>query len=76
MSCAVYEDRRTTVASYLREWSAAKKDGIAPTTYAGDGDCVEGNLIPAFGHCRLPRQKADRRRATIDRALAALPSRA
>ncbi|MEV7941153.1 MULTISPECIES: Arm DNA-binding domain-containing protein [unclassified Kitasatospora] len=50
----VYEDRRTTVASFLREWLAAKKEVLAPNTYAGYVDCVERDLIPAFGHYRLP----------------------
>ncbi|MFJ9691390.1 tyrosine-type recombinase/integrase [Kitasatospora sp. NPDC101183] len=50
----VYEDRRTTVASFLREWLAAKKEELALNTYAGYEDCVERDIIPAFGQCRLP----------------------
>ncbi|MCX4688564.1 site-specific integrase [Kitasatospora purpeofusca] len=50
----VYEDRRVTVASFLRQWLAAKKEELAPNTYAGYEACVERDLIPAFGHYRLP----------------------
>ncbi|MBV6702947.1 hypothetical protein [Kitasatospora aureofaciens] len=49
----VYENRRTTVASYLREWLTIKKPNLAPNTYAGYKACVERDLIPAFGHHRL-----------------------
>ncbi|MGE7439461.1 tyrosine-type recombinase/integrase [Kitasatospora sp. NPDC001175] len=49
----VYENRRTTVADYLREWLAAKKLELAPNTYAGYEACVERDLIPAFGRYLL-----------------------
>ncbi|MDY0810586.1 tyrosine recombinase XerC [Kitasatospora purpeofusca] len=81
----VYEDRRVTVASFLRGWLAAKKEELAPNTYAGYADCVERDLIPAFGHYRLPdlrpkqidawvsaQQKAGRGRVTIYRVVATL----
>ncbi|WP_328954437.1 tyrosine-type recombinase/integrase [Kitasatospora purpeofusca] len=81
----VYEDRRVTVASFLRQWLAAKKEELAPNTYAGYADCVERDLIPAFGHYRLPdlrpkqidtwvsaQQKAGRGRVTIYRVVATL----
>ncbi|MGC0318511.1 hypothetical protein [Kitasatospora acidiphila] len=41
----VYEDRCATAAGYLREWLAAKKAELAPTTYAGYEACVERDLI-------------------------------
>ncbi len=50
----VYEDRRTTVAAFLREWLGTRKPNLAPNTYAGYQACVERDLIPAFGHRRLP----------------------
>ncbi|MCC9312440.1 hypothetical protein LN042_36230, partial [Kitasatospora sp. RB6PN24] len=81
----VYEDRRTTVASYLREWLASVKERLAPNTYAGYADCVERDLIPAFGHHRLPdlrpkhidcwvaaQQDAGRGRVTIYRVVSTL----
>ncbi|WP_406205145.1 site-specific integrase [Kitasatospora sp. NBC_01560] len=81
----VYEDRRTTVASFLREWLAAKKEVLAPNTYAGYEDCVERDLVPAFGHYRLPdlcpkqiddwvsaQQKNGRGRVTIYRVVSTL----
>ena len=81
----VYEDRRTTVASFLREWLAAKKDVLAPNTYAGYEDCVERDLIPTFGHYRLPdlrpkhvdawvaaQQQAGRGRVTVYRVVSTL----
>ncbi|MFI9365570.1 hypothetical protein ACIG5E_31650 [Kitasatospora sp. NPDC053057] len=40
----VYENRRTTVASYLREWLATRKPHLAPNTYAGYATCVERDL--------------------------------
>ncbi|WP_051969480.1 tyrosine-type recombinase/integrase [Kitasatospora azatica] len=49
----VYENRRTTVAGYLREWLTIKQPTLAPNTYAGYKACVERDLIPAFGHRRL-----------------------
>ncbi|MFG2698001.1 hypothetical protein [Kitasatospora sp. NPDC048407] len=49
----VYENRRTTVASLLREWLILQKVRLAPNTYAGYQACVERDLIPAFGHHRL-----------------------
>ncbi|MGW4809512.1 tyrosine-type recombinase/integrase [Kitasatospora sp. NPDC004272] len=49
----VYENRRTTVASFLREWLVVQKVRLAPNTYAGYRACVERDLIPAFGHPRL-----------------------
>ncbi|WP_457029719.1 tyrosine-type recombinase/integrase [Kitasatospora sp. P5_F3] len=48
-----YENRRTTVASYLREWLATKEPHLTPNTYVGQAACVERDLIPAFGHLRL-----------------------
>ncbi|MFJ9776899.1 tyrosine-type recombinase/integrase [Kitasatospora sp. NPDC101157] len=63
----VYEDRRTTVASFLRQWLTVKKEELAPNTYAGYEDCVERDLIPAFGHFRLP----DLRPKHIERWIAA-----
>ncbi|MEU4117740.1 site-specific integrase [Kitasatospora sp. NPDC028055] len=81
----VYEDRRTTVASFLREWLDAKKEELAPNTYAGYEDCVERDLIPAFGQCRLPdlrpkhvdawvaaQRKAGRGRVTVYRVVSTL----
>lgn len=50
----VYEDRRVTVTSFLRQWLAVKKKELAPNTYAGYAACVERDLIPTFGHYRLP----------------------
>ncbi|MFJ8438845.1 site-specific integrase [Kitasatospora griseola] len=49
----MYENRRTTVASFLRKWLVLQKVGLAPNTYAGYKACVERDLIPAFGHHRL-----------------------
>ncbi|WP_404868348.1 tyrosine-type recombinase/integrase [Kitasatospora griseola] len=49
----VYENRRTTVASFLREWLATRQAHLAPNTYAGYRACVERDLIPAFGHRRF-----------------------
>ncbi|MEU4117822.1 tyrosine-type recombinase/integrase [Kitasatospora sp. NPDC028055] len=49
----VYESRRTTVASYLRDWLVTRKTHLSPNTYAGYVACVERDLIPAFGHLRL-----------------------
>ncbi|MFF0292846.1 tyrosine recombinase XerC [Kitasatospora sp. NPDC004615] len=49
----VYENRRTTVASFLREWLTLQKARLAPKTYAGYAACVERGLIPAFGRHRL-----------------------
>ncbi|MDY0810577.1 N-terminal phage integrase SAM-like domain-containing protein [Kitasatospora purpeofusca] len=49
----VYENRRTSVTSYLREWLATRKPHLAPNTYAGYAVCVERGLVPAFGHLRL-----------------------
>ncbi|WP_167352907.1 site-specific integrase [Streptomyces rubellomurinus] len=63
----VYEDRRVTVASFLRQWLAVKKEELAPNTYAGYEACVERDLIPAFGHYRLP----DLRPKHIERWIAA-----
>lgn len=63
----VYEDRRTTVASFLRQWLATKKEELAPNTYAGYEARVERDLIPAFGHYRLP----DLRPQHIERWIAA-----
>ncbi|MER8105975.1 hypothetical protein ABT015_37625, partial [Kitasatospora sp. NPDC094016] len=81
----VYEDRRTTVASFLRQWLAAKKEELAPNTYAGYEDCVERDLVPAFGQCRLPdlrpkhvdawvaaQRKANRGRVTVYRVVSTL----
>ncbi|MFJ9446816.1 tyrosine-type recombinase/integrase [Kitasatospora sp. NPDC101235] len=81
----VYEDRRTTVASFLRQWLATKKEELAPNTYAGYEDCVERDLIPAFGQCRLPdlrpkhvdawvaaQRKAGRGRVTVYRVVSTL----
>ncbi len=81
----VYEDRRATVASFLREWLAAKKEVLAPNSYAGYAGCVERDLIPAFGHYRLPdlrlkhvdawvtaQQQAGRGRVTIYRVVTTL----
>ncbi|MGF1426435.1 site-specific integrase [Kitasatospora sp. LaBMicrA B282] len=50
----VYEDRRITVAAFLQAWLAAKKEVLAPNTHAGYEACVERDLIPPFGHHRLP----------------------
>ena len=81
----VYEDRHTTAASFLREWLAAKKEELAPNTYAGYEDCAERDLIPAFGHYRLPdlcpkhiddwasaQWKASRGRVTVYRVVTTL----
>ncbi|WP_051836732.1 site-specific integrase [Streptomyces sp. NRRL WC-3742] len=65
--CGVYEDRRSTVASFLRQWLTVKKEELAPNTYAGYEACVERDLIPAFGHYRLP----DLRPKHIERWIAA-----
>ncbi|WP_030396148.1 tyrosine-type recombinase/integrase [Kitasatospora purpeofusca] len=48
-----YEERRTTVADYLWEWLAARKEELTVNTYAGYKAYVERDLIPAFGRCRL-----------------------
>jgi integrase len=50
----VYEDRRTTVAAFLCEWLTTREPNLAPNTYAGYQAYVERDLIPAFGHHRLP----------------------
>ncbi|MDY0811092.1 Arm DNA-binding domain-containing protein [Kitasatospora purpeofusca] len=50
----VYEDRRVTVAGFLWQWLEVKKEELAPNTYPGYEACVERDLIPAFGHYRLP----------------------
>ncbi|MFJ7244281.1 tyrosine-type recombinase/integrase [Kitasatospora sp. NPDC098652] len=63
----VYEDRRVTVTSFLRQWLTVKKEVLAPNTYAGYEACVERDLIPAFGHYRLP----DLRPKHIERWIAA-----
>ncbi|MFE6054885.1 tyrosine-type recombinase/integrase [Kitasatospora sp. NPDC056446] len=63
----VYEDRRVTVAGFLRQWLAVKKEELAPNTYAGYEACVERDLIPAFGHYRLP----DLRPKHVERWIAA-----
>ncbi|MFJ4680306.1 tyrosine-type recombinase/integrase [Kitasatospora sp. NPDC088783] len=81
----VYENRRVTVAAYLREWLAARKSELAPNTYAGYADCVERDLVPAFGRHRLPdlrprhiedwiraQQEAGRGRVTVYRVMATL----
>ncbi len=81
----VYEDRRTTVAAFLREWLTTREPNLAPNTFAGYQACVERDLIPAFGHRRLPdlRPKhiddwitaqlaAGRGRVTIYRAVSTL----
>ncbi|MFF2954917.1 hypothetical protein ACFVVU_26660 [Kitasatospora sp. NPDC057965] len=81
----VYENRRTTVASYLREWLATRKPYLAPNTYAGYAACVERDLIPAFGHLRLldlrpehvdawvsAQLEAKRGRVTVYRAVSTL----
>ncbi|MFI9274843.1 tyrosine recombinase XerC [Kitasatospora sp. NPDC052896] len=81
----VYENRRTTVASYLREWLAVQKTRLAPNTYAGYADCVERDLIPAFGRRRLldlrpehidawiiAQQNAGRGRVTVYRVVSTL----
>ncbi|MFJ2781933.1 MULTISPECIES: hypothetical protein [unclassified Kitasatospora] len=51
------------MTSCLREWLAAKKKVLAPNACARYEDCVERDLIPAFGRCRLldlrPRQIDD-----------------
>ncbi|MFD7591358.1 tyrosine-type recombinase/integrase [Kitasatospora sp. NPDC059811] len=82
----VYEDRRVTVASFLRQWLAVKKEEeLAPNTYAGYEACVERDLIPAFGHYRLPdlrpkhiarwiatQRKAKRGKTTVYRIVSTL----
>ncbi|MET8630220.1 site-specific integrase [Kitasatospora sp. NPDC004669] len=81
----VYEDRRVTVASFLRQWLEAKKEELAPNTYAGYAACVERDLIPAFGHYRLPdlrpkhiarwiaaQRKAKRGKVTVYRIVSTL----
>ncbi|MFJ9776886.1 tyrosine recombinase XerC [Kitasatospora sp. NPDC101157] len=81
----VYENRRTTVASFLREWLAVQKERLAPNTYAGYRSCVERDLLPAFGCHRLldlrPRhiddwilaqKKARRGPVTVYRAISTL----
>ncbi|WP_406194741.1 site-specific integrase [Kitasatospora sp. NBC_01560] len=81
----VYENRRTTVASYLREWLATRKPYLAPNTYAGYAACVERDLVPAFGHLRLldlrpehidawvtAQLEAQRGRVTVYRAVSTL----
>ncbi|MER6398417.1 tyrosine-type recombinase/integrase [Kitasatospora sp. NPDC001603] len=83
--CGVYENRRTTVASYLREWLATRKAHLAPNTYAGYAACVERDLIPAFGRLRLldlrpehvdawvsGQLEANRGRVTVYRAVSTL----
>ncbi|WP_183107227.1 tyrosine recombinase XerC [Streptomyces sp. 1114.5] len=49
----VYENRRTTVASYLREWLVTRRAYLSANTYAGYVACVERDLVPAFGHIQL-----------------------
>ncbi len=49
----VYENRRTTVASYPREWLVTRRAHLSPNTYAGYVAWVECDLIPASGHIRL-----------------------
>ncbi|WP_369186066.1 hypothetical protein [Streptomyces sp. Y1] len=44
----VYEDRRTTVASFLRQWLAVKKEELAPNTYAGYEACVERGKVTVY----------------------------
>ena len=44
-----YEERRTTVADYLRRWLAARKEELTANTYAGYAASVERDLIPASG---------------------------
>ncbi|GAA1988479.1 site-specific integrase [Kitasatospora viridis] len=81
----VYEDHRVTVASFLRQWLAARKGELAPNTYAGYEACVERDLIPAFGHFRLPdlrpkhierwiatQRKAERGKVTVYRIVSTL----
>ncbi|MFE7558190.1 tyrosine-type recombinase/integrase [Kitasatospora sp. NPDC057500] len=80
-----YEERRTTVADFLREWLAARKEELTANTYAGYKAYVERDLIPAFGRCRLldlrPEQiedwmaaqrKAGRGRVTLYRVVSTL----
>ncbi|WP_371478879.1 hypothetical protein [Kitasatospora sp. NBC_00315] len=84
-SCRRLVHRRTTVASYLREWLATRKPHLAPNTYAGYAACVERDLIPAFGHLRLldlrpehidawvtAQLAANRGRVTVYRAVSTL----
>ncbi|MFG2914600.1 tyrosine-type recombinase/integrase [Kitasatospora sp. NPDC048298] len=81
----VYENRRTTVAGFLREWLATRRVHLAPNTYAGYAACVERDLIPAFGRHRLldlrPKHiddwilaqlEAKRGRVTVYRAVSTL----
>ncbi|MFB7666700.1 tyrosine-type recombinase/integrase [Kitasatospora sp. NPDC056138] len=69
----------------MREWLASMKSELAPNTYAGYADCVERDLVPAFGRHRLPdlgpkhiedwiraQQEADRGRVTVYRVVATL----
>ncbi|WP_441247966.1 hypothetical protein [Kitasatospora sp. McL0602] len=49
----VYENRCTTVASYLREWLVTRQVHLSANTCAGYAACVERDLIPAFGRLRL-----------------------
>ncbi|MFD5087718.1 hypothetical protein ACFWOG_34475 [Kitasatospora sp. NPDC058406] len=49
----VYENRRTKVASYPREWLVTRRAHLSPSTYAGYVAWVKRDLIPAFGHIRL-----------------------
>ncbi|WP_405006812.1 hypothetical protein OHV13_24435 [Kitasatospora purpeofusca] len=80
-----YEERRTTVADYLREWLAARKEDLTVNTYAGYKAYVERDLVPAFGRCRLldlrPKQiedwmaaqrRAGRGRVTLYRVVSTL----
>ncbi|MED7947420.1 phage integrase central domain-containing protein, partial [Streptomyces sp. BE303] len=81
----VYENRRTTIASHLREWLATRKPHLAPNTFAGYAACVERDLVPAFGHLRLldlrpehidawvaAQLEAQRGRVTVHRAVSTL----
>ncbi|MEV7020599.1 site-specific integrase [Kitasatospora sp. NPDC093558] len=74
-----------TVASFLRQWLAVKKEELAPNTYAGYEACIERDLIPAFGHYRLPdlrpkhiarwiaaQRKAKRGKVTVHRIVSTL----
>ncbi|WP_441248187.1 hypothetical protein [Kitasatospora sp. McL0602] len=49
----VYENRRATVGSYLREWLVTRRVHLSPNTCAGYAAFVERDLIPAFGRLRL-----------------------
>ncbi|MFJ4596570.1 MULTISPECIES: hypothetical protein [unclassified Kitasatospora] len=81
----LYEDRRITVAGFLRQWLAVKMEELAPNTDAGYEACVERDLIPALGRYRLPdlrpkhiarwiaaQRKAKRGKVTIYRIVSTL----